>query len=188
MRFTFQIMLFCISFLLLFQPSHVFAESKVDVKVGDKVPNFTLEGSDGKQYELEKMTGKVVVLVIGSRKLNDEEDRWFNKLFNAFESEIEGEESKINIFEVADMRGIPFFITKGFVRGKVKESAKDKKFMMLLDWDQKVNKLLGAYKDKVDIFVIGKRGILIHHQVVPYSEENFLTLKGKIEEALKIKK
>ena len=192
MRFTFRIMLFCMSLLLLLQPSFVFAKSKVKVKVGDKVPNFTLEGIDGKQYELKKMKGKVVVLVMASRKLDEETDHWLLELHNAFKEEVnKKEKSKINIFEVADMRSVPRFMPKAVVRRLAKKFMQEEKEklpftkIILFDWKQKVNKLLGAEKDKVDIFVIDKKGILAHHQVVPYSKKNFPILKSKVEETLK---
>ena len=44
----------------------VFAE---DLKVGDKAPDFKLQGSDGKTYSLADLKGKTVVLA------------WFPKAF-----------------------------------------------------------------------------------------------------------
>lgn len=185
MRLTFRITIFCVGFLLLFQSSFVFAESKVKVKVGEKMPNFKLEGTDDKEHELEKMKGKVVVLIMGTRKLDKENDRWLHALGAAFKEKIEKENSEIKVFVVADMRGIPRFLPKSTVRRLAKKFMKDEKLpftkIALFDWKQKINKLLGADKDKVDIFVVDKKGILAHHQVVPYSEENFSVLKSKIE-------
>ena len=184
-------MIFCVCFLLLFQSSFVFAESKVKVKVGEKMPDFILEGTDDKEHELEKMKGKVVVLIMGSRKLDEENDRWLYALGAAFKEKIEEEDGELRIFQVADMRGIPRFMPKSTVRRLAKKFMLDEKKqflfarVILFDWNQKVNKLLGADKDKVDIFVINKKGVLAHHQVVPYSEENFSALRSKIEEALK---
>jgi len=186
MRFIFRIMLFCISFLLLFQSSFVFAKSKVKVKVGDKVPNFTLEGTDDKKHELKKMKGKVVVLVFGTRKLDEETDRWLLELHNAFK-EANKEESSLNIFEVVG--DMPRFMPKAVVKKLAKKFMLDKKLpfpkIVLFDWGKKISKLLGADEDKVNIFVIDKEGILAHYQAVPYSEENFSALKSIIEETLK---
>jgi len=186
MRFTFRIMLSCIGFLLLLQPSFVFAESKVKIKVGEKVPNLTLEGTDDKQHELAKMKGKVVVLVFGTRKLDEETDRWLLELHNAFK-EANKEEGNIKIFEVVG--DMPRFMPKAVVIPLAKKFMLDKKLpftkIVLFDWGKKVSKLLGVDEDKINIFVIDKKGILAHHQVVPYSEKNLSILKGKIEEALK---
>ena len=187
MRFVSRIMLFCAGILLLIQPSLVFAGSKIGV--GDQVPNFTLEGTDDKQHELEKMKGNVVALIMGSRELEEEEDRWMVALFHTFKEEMEKEEGGIQLFEVADMRSVPRFMPKAVVRRLAKQFMRDEALpftnVMLFDWKQKVNELLGAEKDKVDIFVVDKKGILVHHQVVPYSETNFSVLKAVIEEALK---
>lgn len=189
MRLTFRAMLFCVCFFLLLQPFSAIAESKVKVKVGEKFPNFKLEGTDDKQHELEKMKGKVFVLIMGSKKLDEENDRWLYALGAAFKEKIEKEDSELKIFQVADMRGIPRFMPKSTVRRLAKKFMKDEKLpftkIVLFDWKQKVNELLGADKDKVDIFVVDKKGILAHHQVAPYSAESSSALKSKIEEALK---
>ena len=155
--------------------------------MGDKIPNFTLEGIDDKQYELAKMKGKVVVLVLGGKKVDEETDRWLLELHNAFK-EANKEKGNIKIFEVGDMTRAPRFMPKAIVRRLAKKFMQDKKHpfpkIILLDWKQKVHKLLGAEKDKVDIFVIDKKGLLAHHQAVPYSKKNFSILKSKVEEAL----
>ena len=185
MRFTFRIMLFCISFLLFLHTSFVFAESKVKVRVGDKIPNFVLEDAYEKRYELKQMRGKAIILIFGSRKTEENNDRWREMLEKAFPKN-----DSLQIFSVGDMQGIPFFITKGFVRGKVKEMIKkgEVPVAFLLDWDQKANKLLGADKDSTDIFAIDPVGVLLSHQVGLYTEEKFSILKSKIEEALKSNK
>jgi thioredoxin-dependent peroxiredoxin len=42
-----------------------------DLKVGDKAPDFTLQGTDGKTYSLSELKGRTVVLA------------WFPKAFTA---------------------------------------------------------------------------------------------------------
>ena len=46
------------------------AEDKPAVKVGDKAPDFKLQGSDGKQYTLAQFKGKQAVVIA-----------WFPKAF-----------------------------------------------------------------------------------------------------------
>ena len=180
MKFTFRIMLFCLSFLFILQVSSVFAGSKTKVKVGDKVPNFTLEDAYEKRYELEKMKGKVIILIMGTRKTKENNNRWRQMLQQTF-----SKNNSIEIFTVADMR-IPFFISKSFVREKIKEKIKKGEIPVhfLLDWEQKVNKLLGADKDKTDIFAIDPSGVLVNHQLGAYSDEKFRHLRDKIVEIL----
>ena len=44
--------------------------ANAELKVGDKVPDFTLKGSDGKSYTLSKLSEKQVVVIA-----------WFPKAF-----------------------------------------------------------------------------------------------------------
>jgi len=170
----------CVLGSVLFFPSFaVCASDSLMVKIGEQVPNFVLEGADGNQYELEKMNGKVIILIMGSRKTSENNDRWVKMLQQTFPKD-----DSLEIFLVFDMRGIPFFISKGFVRGKVKEKQKEHPVTILMDWGQKVNKLLGADKDKTDIFAIDPGGVLVSHQVGTYSEKKLRLLRGKIVEIL----
>ena len=168
--------------MLFFSSFTVCASNSLKVRIGEEVPNFVLEDVDENRYELEQMKGKVVILIMGSKSTEEDINRWAEVLQQTFSNN-----DSLEIFTVAEMRNIPFFVSKSFIRKKVKEKLKKDNFPLttLLDWDQKVNNLLGADKDKVDIFAINKKGILTHHQIVPYSKENFSILKSKIEEALK---
>lgn len=46
-----------------------FGQADVELKVGDKAPDFSLPGSDGKTWKLSELAGKTVVLA------------WFPKAF-----------------------------------------------------------------------------------------------------------
>ena len=46
-----------------------FGQADVELKVGDKAPDFSLPGSDGKIWKLSELAGKTVVLA------------WFPKAF-----------------------------------------------------------------------------------------------------------
>ena len=163
----------------IFHSSLIFAE--INVKIGDIVPNFIITDADDKEYELEKMKGKVIVFVMGPRKKSENNNWWVEKI-----NEVYSENDTLKIFTVFDMRGIPFFITKKFVKGKVKEQQEFHSETILLDWDQKVNRLLGAEKTETDIFVIDANGILVYHQKGKYSEEALSVVKDKIDETLKV--
>lgn len=149
--------------------------AKQNIKIGDKVPNFVLENTDGKQYELDKMRGKIIILVLGPKKTEENNIKWVKMLLHSFPKS-----DSLKIFTVVDMRGIPIFITDDFVRGKVKEKQHKHPVTILMDWKQKVNNMLGADKNETNIFIIDANGILVSHQVGTYSEEKLRLLRDKI--------
>ena len=157
----------------------VFAADQ-NLKIGDKVPDFVLEGADGQQYRLDKMGGKTVILVLSPRKVGDDGDRLVNMLMKSFPKN-EG----LEIFTVFDMLGIPFFITDDFVRGKVREKQENHPVTILMDWKQKVNNLLGANEDEIDVFIIDPSGFLVSHQVGTYSEHKLNLLIKEIKKTSK---
>ena len=168
---------FIMNFLFAFHSTDILAAP--EIKIGDKVPNFVLEDPDENLYALEQMRGKVIILIMGCRKTKENNNIWAKVLLQTFPNK-----DSLEIFSVFDMRGIPFFVTKSFVRGKVKKMQEEHSETILLDWGQKVNKLLGADKDKTNIFVIDSNGILAGHQVFLYSEKKLKLLKEKIMELL----
>jgi len=149
--------------------------AKQNIKIGDKVSNIALEGADGKQYELEQMKGKTVIFVMAPREVEDDRNRWVKMLLKSFP-----QNNNLQIYSVLDMRGIPFFITDYFVRGKVKEKQEMHPVTILMDWKQKVNNLLGADKNETNIFIIDANGILVSSQVGTYSEVKLRLLKDRI--------
>lgn len=168
---------FVIGLFLTFLPTDLSADSNVEV--GDRVPNFVLEGADGNKYEQKQMKWKIIILVMGPRKTSDNNTKWAKMLQQTFTKS-----KDVKIFSVFDMRSIPFFISNNFVRKKVKEKQEKHLLTILMDWKQKVNKLLGADKDKTDIFVIGPDRILVSHQAGSYSEKKLSLFRGKIEDIL----
>ena len=58
------------AFALSLAASAAFAQAPVELKVGDPAPNFTLQASDGKTYNLADFKGKSAVVVA-----------WFPKAF-----------------------------------------------------------------------------------------------------------
>jgi len=167
-----------ISFLLVFQPIETYADFKI--KVGDKFPNFVLEGVDGNQYELDKMDEKLVILIMGPKDKKENIIQWEKMLHKTF-----SKNDSMEIFVVFNMQGIPFFVTKDFVRNKVKQKQDEHPTLILMDWDQKVSKLLGVNNDQTDILVFVSGGVLAGHQFGAYSEEKFRILKDKIMDILK---
>ncbi|MCD4814640.1 hypothetical protein K8S19_13230 [bacterium] len=179
MKYIRGILFCCIGFLSLFQVAQGVAESTVLVEVGDKVPDFVIEGADDKSYELGQMKGKVIILVMGPKAKEENSENWVKMLLQTFPPN-----DSLEIFSVFDMQGIPFFITRNFVIGKIKEIHQKSPVTILMDWEQKVNKLLGADKDETDVLVIAADGVLVSHVAGPYSEDKFQLVRDKLEEIL----
>lgn len=163
--------IFIMSLLFTFQPINIFADP--NIMIGDNIPDFVLEGADGTQYKLQQMKGKITILVMGPKKTEENNNKWIAILQQEFP-----ESESIEIFSIMDMRGIPFFISDDFVRGKVKKMQPEQSVTLLMDWDQKVNELLGADKNQTDIFVISRDGVLIDHQIGAFSREKLKLLKN----------
>jgi peroxiredoxin Q/BCP len=63
---------FVCALALTFAASAAFAQTPVELKVGDAAPDFTLQGTDGKTHKLADYKGKTAVVVA-----------WFPKAFTA---------------------------------------------------------------------------------------------------------
>lgn len=161
---------------LLFSARSVW--SAEPLTVGSNAPDFTLQDAEDHVYELTKMRGEVVVLFFGSRSLRTQNRTWAKGLKEAFP-----DREKLAILMVADMRGIPFFLTQSFIKGTMKRDPPP--VPLLLDWGQKVNTLFGTKKDAITIVVIDAHGIAVHIQHnATYSQEAFEQLKPIVEAIL----
>ena len=171
-RLWFAVLSTCImSLLFTFQPITIFADS--NIMIGDNIPDFVLEGAYRKQYSLEQMKGRMIILVMGPKKTEENNNKWIEMLQQEFPKS-----ESTEIFSIMDTRGIPFFISEDFVRGKVQEMQEEQSVTLLMDWDQKVNELLGADKGQTDIFVFSRDGVLLNHEVGAFSREKLKLLKS----------
>lgn len=146
--------------------------------VGDEVPNFVLQDADNNAYELAKMRGSPVVLLLGTRELRGENRKWAAAWREALANR-----ASVKILMVADMRGIPFFLSEEFIKARIR--SEQQPVPLLLDWEQKVNQLLGTEAGKINIFVISPDGLVWHRETsLRYSEEDFDRLRAQTEELL----
>ena len=96
-------------------------------KVGDTAPDWTLQDAEEKEHNLKKLRGKVVFLIMGNRKVRKEDDKWAE----AFQKEY-GENEQVVAYIIGDLRSVPGFIPKRFIRGQLKKNPPPVGF--LLDW------------------------------------------------------
>ena len=161
-------------FLLLLIANIAFPAEEVPPKVGDTAPKFTLQDVDEKLHTLEKMKGKVVFLILGNRKIRKEDDKWAE----AFQKDYKKNE-KLTAYIIADMRSVPGFIPKRFIRSQLKKKPPPVKF--LLDWKGEVHKKYHTEKKKPNLYLISQEGKIVFHRKANFKPEFYAELKKKID-------
>ena len=157
-----------------------FAEEKTEtgpLKVGDTAPDFRLQDPEEQEHSLKKLQGEVVFLILGNRKIRKEDDKWAE----AFQKDY-GENARISAYIVADMRSVPGFIPKGFIRGQLKKNPPPVKF--LLDWKGEVHKRYQAEKEKPNLYLISHKGTIVFHRKSNFKSDVYTELKNEIETLL----
>ncbi|MBD3181192.1 redoxin domain-containing protein [Candidatus Poribacteria bacterium] len=157
------------------------------LKVGDPAPNFILKDPLDKEYELKKIldkeegTAKVVFLLIGTRKVQKMGDEWTFGL-----EEIYGKKEDIKVFLMGDLRGLPFFVTKGMVKWGAKGENERLPATILLDWKGKVSKKYDTEKDKPNLIIIDSDMKIAYKKVVDnFTKEAVKEVVEVVEKALK---
>ena len=161
-----------------------FADEKAEPtppKVGDTAPDWTLQDPEEKEHNLKKLRGKVVFLILGNRKIRKEDDKWAE----AFQKDYR-ENKRVTAYIVADMRSVPGFIPKRFIRGQLKKNPPPVKF--LLDWKGEVHKQYQTEKKKPTLYLISQKGTIIFHRKANFKPETYAELKKEIDKLLAIPK
>lgn len=178
----FKILLFLILLLanLATQAKDVTPPAKdVPPKVGDLAPDFTLQDFEEKIHSLKKLRGKIVFLIMGNRKIRKEDDKWAE----AFKKDYE-ENKKISAFIIADMRSVPGFIPKRFIRTQIKKKPPPVKF--LFDWKGEIHKKYHTEKKKPNLYLISPHGKIVYHRKLNFKPKLYVELKKQIETLMKI--
>lgn len=148
-------------------------------KIGDIAPEFSLQDTEEKQYDLKKLRGKIVFLIMGNRRIRKEDDKWAVAFHNEYK-----ENEKISAFIIGDLRSVPGFIPKRFVISQLKKKPPPLPF--LLDWKGKIHQVYHTGKKKPNLYLISSEGKLIYHRKANFSDENYVELKNKIDSYLKL--
>ena len=136
-----------------------FADEKTETgppKVGDTAPDFVLQDVEEKEHSLKKLRGTVVFLIMGNRKIREEDDKWAEAFQNDYR-----ENARVTAYIIADMRSVPGFIPKGFIRGQLKKNPPPVKF--LLDWKGEVHKQYQTEKEKPTLYLVSQA----RHDCIP---------------------
>ncbi|MBM3242333.1 hypothetical protein FJZ31_39200 [Candidatus Poribacteria bacterium] len=170
-----------------------FAEKEELKIIGINAPDFALQDAEDKDYKLKEMKGNVVILIMGNRQTRKETDKWAEAIKKDYAKDekpalkrSEGFDGKLReglkIFMIADMRSVPWFIPKGFIKGWLK---KDKPpAPLLLDWDGKTHFAYATQEKKPNIFIISKVGKIVYRMDANYDDEKYKGLKAEIERTL----
>jgi hypothetical protein len=167
--------------VMMLYVSFVYSEDKASLKVGDTAPKFALKDPYENMYSLDSIIGrgktgmKLLILVIGDRHSRESGNKWVKELDKVYCGEKE-----IEIFMVADLRGLPFFATETLVKLGIKRERLPR--IVLLDWDGKVNDLYKTQPSKSNLFVIDHAGKIIHTFVGKLEKDELKTLDTQIHE------
>ena len=157
-----------------------FADEKTELvppKIGDTAPDWTLQDPEEKEHNLKKLRGKVVFLILGNRKIRKEDDKWAE----AFQKDYR-ENKQVTAYIVADMRSVPGFIPKRFIRGQLKKNPPPVKF--LLDWKGEVHKQYRTEKEKPTLYLISQKGKIVFHRKANFKPETYAELKKEVDKLL----
>lgn len=164
--------------------SFAYSEDKACPKIGDTAPKFALKDPDNNVYSLDSIIGKgktgtqVLILIIGDRHSRENGNKWLKEL-----DKIYYEEKGIEIFMIADLRGLPFFATETLVKWGIKRERLPRP--VLLDWDGKVNDLYKTQPGKSNLFIIDNTGKIKYTFVGKFKKDELETLNAKIQENIK---
>ena len=143
-------------------------------QVGEEAPDFTLQDADDQEHALQKMRGKVVFLIMGNRKIRKEDDKWGH----AFQKDYQ-ENDRVVAYIVADMRSVPGFVPKGFIKKQLKKD--EPPVTLLLDWKGKVHQAYRTEKEKPNLYIIDPQGKLAFQIKSNFDEETYQKLQAVID-------
>ena len=157
-----------------------FADEKSETsppKVGDTALDWTLQDAEEKEHNLKKLRGKVVFLIMGNRKIRKEDDKWAEAFQKAY-----GENKQVVAYIIGDLRSVPGFIPKGFIRSQLKKNPPAVKF--LLDWKGEVHKRYQTEQKKPTLYLISQNGTIVFHRKTNFKPDIYAELKKEIDRLL----
>lgn len=161
--------------IIIFACSAFVSKEEAPPKVGDIAPDFTLKNAEDQTYSLEKLRGKIVFLILGNRKIRKEDDKWAA----AFQKDY-GDREGIIAYIIADMRSVPGFVPKGFIKRQLKKNKPP--VTLLLDWKGEIHRSYHTEKEKPNLYLIAPNGSIVFHAKSDFDEKTYEKLKTAINE------
>lgn len=156
-------------------------EANKPLKVGDKAPDFVLQDAADKPHSMKKLRGKVVVLILGNRKIQKEDDKWAHAIQKDYQ-----ENSRVTAYIIADMRSVPRFVPKALIKRQLKKNRPP--VTLLLDWKGETHRAYQTQKEMPNLYVVNPDGEIAFHIKANFGDEEYKELKAVIEkEIAKIK-
>ncbi|MBI1924497.1 redoxin domain-containing protein [Candidatus Poribacteria bacterium] len=150
-------------------------ETKKDpLKIGDDAPDFTLLDANDQPHSLNQLRGKLILLILGNRKIRQEDDKWAR----AFQKDYK-DNDRVIAYIIADMRSVPGFIPEGFIKNQLKKNKPP--VTLLLDWIGKVHEAYHTQKEKPNLYLIDSEGQIAFYLKSNFNEETYQQLKTVIE-------
>ena len=141
--------------------------------VGDVAPDFTLKDAEDQTYASKKLHGKIVFLILGNRKIRKEDDKWAA----AFQKDY-GDREGVIAYIIADMRSVPGFVPKGFIKRQLKKNKPP--VTLLLDWKGEIHNAYHTDKKKPNLYLIAPNGSIVFHAKSDFDEKTYGKLKMAI--------
>ena len=150
------------------------SERTETLEVGLAAPDFSLQDAEDQTHALKEMQGTIVLLIMGNRKIRKEDDRWAE----AFEKDF-GERDDVVGYIVADMRSVPAFVPKGFIKRQLKKNQPP--VTLLLDWGGKTHQAYHTTSEMPNLYVIDAEGKLVFQAKSNFDEKVYHDIKNTIE-------
>lgn len=141
------------------------------VKIGSKVPAYTVEDQNERAWKRGDFSKKPVLYVLCDLDAYDHVDNWTKELVPKYKS-------KIHFVPVADVSTVPGLI-KGYVRGKFKDEFD---YPILMDWEGVLVKALGMKAGYPTLVITKADGTMTYHAWGKGSTKQIERLEKKLKE------
>ena len=139
----------------------------------EKLADFELTDQDAKPRVYRFPKSKVTVMTVADHKGSDQLAPWIQRLYERYEK-------RLDIDGVADVSMIPKPFHNMFRQAFRKQLTRS----VMLDWGGSVVKQFDFEKGVANLYVIDRRGGIVHAVSGPFSEDAFLPLARAINRAL----
>ena len=141
------------------------------VKIGSKIPAFTVEDQNERSWTRSNFSQKPVLYVVCDRDAYDHVDNWTSELVPRYKS-------KIHFVPVADVSAVPGLM-KGYVRGKFKDEFS---YPILMDWEGVLVKALRMKPGFPTLVITKADGTMTYHAWGKGTAKQIERLEKKLKE------